>query len=167
MAHAPHAPMMANSPVIAVSGSGAAAPDEERVAHDVGRLLAERGAIVVTGGLGGVMEAASRGAKEAGGVTVGLLPDADPAAANQWVDVAIATGLGEGRNVLVARAAAAVIAIGGEFGTLSEIALALKLGRPVIGIGTWEITRSGLSLDPILRAKDAAHAVELAFERIG
>ena len=156
-----------SSPLIAVVGGGATGVEEESLAEEVGRLLAERGAIVVTGGLGGVMAAACRGAKEAGRLTIGLLPGADPATANEWVDVAIAPGMGEGRNVLVARAAAAVIAIGGEFGTLSEIALALKLGRPVIGIETWEMTRSGLSLDPILRAKDAAQAVELAFERIG
>lgn len=156
-----------SSPLVAVAGGGAASDGDERVAEEVGRRLAERGAVVVTGGLGGVMAAACRGAKEAGGLTIGLLPEADPATANEWVDVAIATGMGEGRNVLVARAAAAVIAIGGEFGTLSEIALALKLGRPVIGIETWEIARSGLSTDPILRAKDAAHAVDLAFERMG
>ncbi|MFY9586202.1 MAG: TIGR00725 family protein, partial [Actinomycetota bacterium] len=84
-----------------------------------------------------------------------------------WVTVAIATGMGEARNALVARAADAIIAVGGEFGTLSEIALALKLGRPVIGIDTWEMTRSGMTVDPILRARDAAHAVELAFARVG
>jgi uncharacterized protein (TIGR00725 family) len=155
------------TPIVAVVGGGAAGAGAERVAEDVGRELAQRGVIVLTGGLGGVMAAASRGAKEAGGTTVGLLPGEDRARANEWVDVAIATGLGEARNALVARAADAVIAVGGEFGTLSEIALALKLGRPVAGLDTWTINRSGLSMDPILRARDAAHAVELVLARIG
>jgi uncharacterized protein (TIGR00725 family) len=105
----------------------------------VGRELARRGAIVVCGGLGGAMEAACKGAKEAGGTTVGILPGGDRADANQWVDVAIPTGLGEGRNALVVRAADALIAVGGGYGTLSEIALALRRGTPVIGLSSWEI----------------------------
>jgi hypothetical protein len=105
----------------------------------VGRLVAERGAVVVCGGLGGTMEAACRGAKQAGGTTVGILPGLDRSQANPFVDVALPTGLGEARNVLVVRAADAVIAIGGGYGTLSEIALALKAGKRVIGLGTWEI----------------------------
>jgi uncharacterized protein (TIGR00725 family) len=105
----------------------------------VGRELARRGAIVVCGGLGGAMEAACKGAKEAGGTTVGILPGGDRADANQWVDVAIPTGLGEGRNALVVRAADALIAVGGGYGTLSEIALALRRGTRVIGLSTWEI----------------------------
>ena len=153
-------------PIVAVVGGGIADAGAESVAEEVGRLLAGRGAIVLTGGLGGVMAAASRGAAKAGGTTVGLLPGDDRAEANEWVAVSIATGLGEARNALVARAADAMIAVGGEFGTLSEIALALKLGRPVIGIDTWEIRRSGVTVDPILRAGDAAHAVELVFARI-
>jgi hypothetical protein len=93
---------------------------------------------VVTGGLGGAMEAASRGAKAAGGTTLGILPSADADDANEWVDVAVPTGLGEARNVLLVRAADALIAVAGEFGTLSEIALALKVGKPVVGLATWE-----------------------------
>ena len=108
-------------------------------AEQVGRELASRGVVLVCGGLGGVMEAACRGAKEAGGTTVGILPGTDRSAANPFVDVAIATGLGEGRNALVVRAADAVIAIGGGYGTLSEIALALKAEKRVVGLGTWEI----------------------------
>lgn len=153
-------------PIVAVVG-GMVEADAERVAEEVGRLLAERGAIVLTGGLGGVMAAASRGAARAGGTTVGLLPGDDRGDANEWVAVALATGMGEARNALIARAAEALIAVGGEFGTLSEIALALKLGRPVVGIDTWEIRRSGVTVDPILRARDAADAVELVFSRIG
>ena len=154
------------APVVAVVGGGIAEANVDAVAEEVGRLLAERGAIVLTGGLGGVMAAASRGAAKAGGTTVGLLPGDDRADANDGVQVAIATGMGEARNALVARAADALIAVGGEFGTLSEIALALKLGRPVVGIDTWELSRTGMSVDPILRARDAAHAVELALERV-
>jgi uncharacterized protein (TIGR00725 family) len=105
----------------------------------VGRLLARRGAVVVCGGLGGVMEAACRGASREGGTTVGVLPGLDRGAANPFVSVAVPTGLGEARNALVVRAADALIAVGGAYGTLSEIALALKAGKPVIGLGTWEI----------------------------
>jgi uncharacterized protein (TIGR00725 family) len=109
------------------------------VAEEVGRLLARRGAVLVCGGLGGVMEAACRGASREGGTTVGVLPGLDRGAANPFVSVAVATGLGEARNALVVRAADALIAVGGAYGTLSEIALALKAGKPVIGLGTWEI----------------------------
>jgi uncharacterized protein (TIGR00725 family) len=105
----------------------------------VGRELGARGAVLVCGGLGGVMEAACRGAKEAGGTTVGILPGTDRAAANPYVDVAIPSGLGEARNALVARTADALVAVGGGYGTLSEIALALKAGKRVVGIGSWEI----------------------------
>jgi uncharacterized protein (TIGR00725 family) len=122
-----------------VVGPGAASPEQEAVAEEVGRLLARRGAVVVCGGLGGVMEAACRGASREGGTTVGVLPGLDRGAANPFVSVAVATGLGEARNALVVRAADALIAVGGAYGTLSEIALALKAGKPVIGLGTWEI----------------------------
>ncbi len=151
---------------IAVVGSGSCGPDDARLAEEVGRRLAEVGALVVTGGLGGVMAAACRGAREAGGTTVGLLPGETRAEANDWVGVALPTGLGDGRNLLVVRAADAVIAIGGEYGTLSEIALALKGGRPVVGLGTWEVRRHGeTGSDPgIWRADDPASAVALAIE---
>jgi hypothetical protein len=109
--------------------------------------------VVVCGGLGGVMEAACRGAKEAGAVTVGILPGADRSAANRFVDAAIATGLGEARNALVVRAADAVVAIGGAYGTLSEIALALKAGKRVVGIGTWDI-------DGVVSVPDAEAAAD-------
>ncbi len=144
--------------------------DDARLAHDVGRLLAEAGAVVVCGGLGGVMEAACRGAKEAGGLTVGILPGYDRRAANRWVDVAIATGLGEARNTLVVRASDAVIAIGGEYGTLSEIAFALKLGRPVVGLSTWSLARTGGTPDTGLRraaAPEDAVSIALAAARGG
>jgi len=124
---------------VAVVGPGEATPAQEADAEEVGRLLAEHGAILVCGGLGGVMAAACRGALTAGGLTVGLLPGPDRAAANPWLSVAIPTGMGELRNGLVVRAADAVIAVGGGYGTLSEVALALKAGGTVIGLGGWDI----------------------------
>ena len=105
----------------------------------MGRELASRGAVLVCGGLGGVMEAACRGSKGGGGTTIGILPGTDRAAANPFVDFAIPTGLGEARNALVVRAADALIAVGGAYGTLSEIAFALKAGKPVAGLGTWDV----------------------------
>ncbi|HEX2849648.1 MAG TPA: TIGR00725 family protein [Acidimicrobiales bacterium] len=133
------APSLPAAPYVAVVGAAMASDDEVAEAFEVGRRLGAAGAVVVCGGLGGVMAAACRGAKDAGGTTVGILPGDDRAAANDFVDVAIATGLGEARNVLVVRAADALVAIGGEHGTLSEIAFALKIGRPVVGLGTWPI----------------------------
>ena len=120
-------------------GAHAATSPQLVAAEELGRLLARRGAIVVCGGLGGVMEAVCRGARQAGGTTVGILPGLDRAAANEHVSVAVATGLGEARNALVVRAADVLIAVGGAYGTLSEIAFALKAGKRVIGLDTWEI----------------------------
>jgi uncharacterized protein (TIGR00725 family) len=152
---------------VAVCGSGGAPPADLEAAEAVGRGLAERGALVVCGGLGGTMEAACRGAKSAGGTTVGILPGHDRAEANPYVDVAIPTGLGEARNALVVRAADALIAVGGEWGTLSEIALALRAGRRVVGLGTWELSKGGRPVDGIVAAGSPAEAVELALERQG
>ncbi len=149
---------------VAVVGPGDATPDQERVAEAVGRGLAERGTIVVCGGLGGVMAAACRGARSAGGTTVGLLPGRDRGAANEWVEIAIPTGLGELRNGLVVRAADALIAVGGGTGTLSEIALALKGGLPVVGLGTWDID----GIEPASQPDEAvARALELAGDGTG
>jgi uncharacterized protein (TIGR00725 family) len=147
---------------VAVVGAGSADARTAAVAEEVGRLVASRGAVVICGGLGGVMEAACRGAKSAGGATVGILPGIDRDEANSWVDVAIPTGLGEARNALVVRAADVLIAIGGEYGTLSEIALALKTGKPVVGVETWELARRGVPATDIVRASAPAEAVELA-----
>jgi uncharacterized protein (TIGR00725 family) len=130
---------MSRVPYIAVIGPGRASPEELQVAEEVGARLAALGAVVVTGGLGGVMEAASRGARSRRGRTVGILPGEDRDAANGWVEIALATGLGELRNGLLVRAVDAVVAIGGGHGTLSEIGLALRIGRPVVGVGTWEV----------------------------
>jgi uncharacterized protein (TIGR00725 family) len=126
-------------PYVAVVGPDEATAAEDECAEAVGRGLAIAGAYVVCGGLGGVMAAACRGASDAGGLSVGILPGTDRAAANEWVSVAIPTGLGELRNGLVVRAADVLIAVGGAHGTLSEIALALRTGVPVLGINTWEI----------------------------
>jgi uncharacterized protein (TIGR00725 family) len=130
---------MSRTPYIAVVGPGEASPEELHSAEEVGAGLAAAGAVVVSGGLGGVMEAACRGARSRRGRTLGILPGDDRDAANGWVELAVPTGMGELRNGLVVRAADAVVAIGGGHGTLSEIALALKLGRPVVGLGTWEV----------------------------
>jgi uncharacterized protein (TIGR00725 family) len=130
---------MSPTPYVAVVGPGEASPDELHAAEEIGAGLAAAGAVVVTGGLGGVMEAACRGARSRRGRTVGILPGDDRNAANGWVEIAIPTGLGELRNGLVVRAADAIVAVGGGHGTLSEVALALKLGRPVVGLGTWEV----------------------------
>ena len=142
-------------PYVAVVGPGNASEEQERLAEAVGRQLAEHGAIVVCGGLGGVMAAACRGAEAAGGISVGILPGNDRAEANRWATVAIPTGLGELRNGLVVRAADALVAVGGGHGTLSEIALALKTGVKVIGLASWDIS----GVHP---AADADEAVKLA-----
>jgi uncharacterized protein (TIGR00725 family) len=130
---------------VAVVGASDAAPEQLEQALAAGRRLAELGAVVVTGGRGGVMEAACRGAKEAGGRTLGILPGLDRTDANAFVDVAIPTGLGDMRNALVVRAADAIVAIGGAWGTLSEIAFARVEGKPVFGVGSWELGRDGVT----------------------
>jgi uncharacterized protein (TIGR00725 family) len=124
---------------VAVIGPSDATEEQISIARAVGAGLAREGAIVVTGGRGGVMAAASRGAAEAGGAAVGILPGTSREEANEWVTVAIPTGLGELRNGLVVRSADAVVAVGGAYGTLAEIALALERGIPVIGLETWQI----------------------------
>jgi uncharacterized protein (TIGR00725 family) len=149
---------------VAVIGGSEAAPDELATAEVLGRLIANEGWILVCGGLGGVMEAAARGCAAEGGTAIGILPGDDRRAANPHVLVSIPTGMGEARNALVARAADVVIALGGEFGTLSEIALALKMGKPVIGIGTWSLGVDDRP-DPILRADTAEDAIAIARAR--
>jgi uncharacterized protein (TIGR00725 family) len=139
---------VAATPYIAVVGSGEADDQQAWLAEEVGAALGEAGAVLVTGGLGGVMEAACRGAKSRRGRTLGLLPGTDRAAANGWVDIAVTTGLGELRNGLIVRSADAVVAIGGGSGTLSEIAFALKTGTPVIGLSTWDIEGMVQATDP-------------------
>jgi uncharacterized protein (TIGR00725 family) len=148
---------------IAVVGGSEPTASEIAAAEVVGATLASAGAVVVCGGLEGVMAAACRGAKARGGLTVGVLPGTDRSVANPWVDVAIPTGMGEGRNALVVRSGAVVIAVGGEYGTLSEIALALRAGIPVIGVSTWSLTRpSGARDTGIVPIDDAAEAATVA-----
>jgi|ERR671925_730240 uncharacterized protein (TIGR00725 family) len=157
-------PAVTDGPYISVIGAGLASEDETAAAEEIGRLLADAGAILVCGGLGGVMDAAARGCEGGGGTSVGILPGDDRSSGSPHLTVRIATGLGEARNAIVARAADAVIAVGGEFGTLSEIAFALKMGRPVIGLGTWALDLEGLPGDPLQRAADPVDAVAKALE---
>jgi hypothetical protein len=144
---------------VAVVGPGEATADESDAAEQVGAGLARAGAVVVCGGLGGVMAAACRGAYDAGGMTIAILPGPDRGAANQWARVVIPTGMGEMRNALVVRAADAVIAVGGGYGTLSEVALALKTGVPVVGLNPW-------SIDGIVEVGSPRDAVQAALARV-
>jgi len=118
-------------------------PSHQSLAEEVGRLIAREGYLLICGGLSGVMEAACRGAKSAGGQTVGILLGTEAREANSFVDIAIATGLGQARNIIIALTSDALIAIGGGFGTLAELGHALRLGRPVIGLRTWDVSRAG------------------------
>lgn len=143
---------------IAVIGSGA---EWERAAEEVGRLLGERGCVVVTGGLGEVMAAAHRGAKGAGATTIAVLPGESRAAANPWADHVVVTGIGHARNLAVAASGDAVIAVGGSYGTIAEMALALRLGRRVIAL------EGAPLVEGVARAASAAEAVELALRDLG
>ena len=145
--------------IVGVIGAGRADEKLLKVAEEVGRLLAKEGVIVITGGLGGVMEAVSRGAFLEEGITVGILPTLRKEDANPYVKIPISTGLGEMRNSLIVRASDILIAIGGEYGTLSEIAFALKTGKKVVGIKTWNIRG-------IINAKSAQEAVKIALNSI-
>ena len=142
---------------VSVVGSG---PEHEANAEEVGRLLAGRGATVVTGGLGEVMAAAARGAKGAGGTTIGILPGETRADANPWLDHVVVTGIGHGRNLAVVASGDAVIAVGGRYGTLAEIGFALTLGRPVV------VLEPGWEVDGAQRARTPAEAVELALAAV-
>ena len=142
---------------VAVIGSGI---EHEQLAEEVGRLLAERGCTVVTGGRGEVMAAAARGAKGAGGTTIGILPGETRAGANEWVDHVVVTGIGHGRNLAVVASGDAVIAVGGRWGTLAEIGFARVLGRPVV------ILEPGWELEGVPRAASAEEAVDRALAQI-
>jgi hypothetical protein len=144
---------------IAVVGGQLCTDDEARTAYEVGRLLAQAGSVLICGGLTGVMEAACKGAKEAGGTTIGILPGPFRSDANPYVDYAIATDMGQARNAIIVRTSDAVIAIGGEYGTLSEIAMALKMGKRVVAISSWDIANRGVVDDKILRADSPEGAV--------
>ncbi len=147
---------MAESPTIAVVGASSVDPRTRRLAREVGRELGTRGATLICGGLGGVMEGAAQGAYEAGAQTVGILPGYDRRAANRFIRVPIATGLGEARNLIVVASAQAVVALKGEGGTLSEIGFALKLGRPVVALDAWG------EIEGVHHAHSPPEAAELA-----
>jgi uncharacterized protein (TIGR00725 family) len=151
---------------VAVVGGSNCSAEESRLAYEVGAAIASRGGTVICGGGSGIMEAASRGAKETGGIVIGILPGESPHEGNSYLTAAIATGIGEARNAIIARTADAVIAVGGEYGTLSEIALALKMNKPVIGIKSWQLTPPLPIESSIIVAATASEAAELAFSSI-
>jgi uncharacterized protein (TIGR00725 family) len=155
--------------LVAVVGAGGLVPehcdaDVAAQAEAVGRALAEAGAAIVCGGREGVMEAACRGAKSAGGTTIGILPGVDRCAANPYIDLPIVTGMGQARNLIVVYSSQAVVAVDGSYGTLSEIAHALKAGIPVVGLGTWGLASGGREVDAIHRVSDPEEAARVAVE---
>jgi len=148
---------MKRKKIIGLIGGGVCTPDIEEAAERVGRGIAERGGILICGGLGGVMEAGCRGAKKAGGMTIGILPEMNQKDANKYVDIPIPTGVGYARNIIIVNTSDSVIAVNGKFGTLSEIAFCLQFGVPVIGLFSWEIDPS------IIIASTPEQAVDIAF----
>ena len=146
---------------VAVVGSGVATDELYEKAREVGRLIAERGATVVCGGLSGVMEAAARGATEAGGMVIGILPDEDRRRQNGYLTYSVATGVGQARNLAVVCSGDVVIAVGGEYGTLSEIGLARKVGRPVVVLEGWDVG------EHVSAASSPKEAIEAAFRLLG
>ena len=143
--------------LIGVIGASRCSAEIAELAEAVGREIGRRGAVLVCGGLGGVMEFASKGAKEAGGLTIGILPGTSKEEANCHIDIPIVTGMGHARNIVIAHSSDSIIAISGEHGTLSEIAIGLKLEKTVIGLNTWDI-------EGVLRAKTAAEALDKAMK---
>ena len=152
--------------IIAVIGGGEVPPEIAAIAEEVGREIARHGAALVCGGLGGVMEAACRGAASEGGLTIGILPGENRQSANPYVVIPIVTGIGYARNMAVAKTARAVIAIDGSYGTLTEIGFALQSGIPVIGLGTWSIASGGIEDKNIIRVDNPKEAVAKAMELI-
>ena len=147
---------------IAVIGGSQCSKREARLAEEVRRELARRGGILVCGGLGGIMKAACKGASSGGGTTIGILPGDSSQTANPYVQIPIVTGLGEARNVIVVKSVQAVIAIGGSYGTLSEISHALRNSVPVIGLNTWSLARNGRQDKSIIPAQSPVEAVDKA-----
>jgi len=146
--------------IIGVIGSSSCSMSVSEIAFMIGMEIARRDAMLLCGGMGGVMESACKGAKEGGGITIGILPGDNKESANAYVDIPIVTGIGEARNVIIAHSADAIIAIAGRYGTLSEIAFALRFDVPVVGIATWNIDI------PILKAKNPKQAVDMALSAI-
>jgi len=147
--------------VIGVIGAGSCSGKDRELAEAVGRHIATTGNLLVCGGLGGVMEAAAKGAKDAGGVTIGILPGDNKDAANRYIDVAIATGMGEARNIIIIKTSDAVIALPGKYGTLSEMAFAMKIGKPIVSLSNWEIS------EDIFKTDDPETAVNKALDLMG
>jgi len=152
---------------IAVIGGSQCSKEEARLAEEVGREIARQGAILVCGGLGGVMEAACKGAQSEDGMTIGILPGEIRQAANPYVQIPIVTGIGHARNVAVVKSSQAVIAIGGSYGTLSEISHALQSGIPVIGLNTWSLSRNNRPDNSIISAQNPTEAVNKAISLAG
>ena len=153
-------------PRIGVMGPGSCLPDVYALAREVGYCIAQKGAILICGGRGGVMEASARGAREGGGITVGILPGDSASEANPYIDIPVVTGLGNARNAINVLTSQAIIAIHGSYGTLSEIALALKCGTPIIGLSTWELISPGAAALPITLARTPEEAVNAALTSI-
>jgi uncharacterized protein (TIGR00725 family) len=145
---------------VGVIGAGTCSKKICNTAEEVGKYIAKSGATLVCGGLGGVMEGAAKGARENGGVTIGIIPGDSREEANPYIDFPIVTGFGEARNLVVIRSSDVVIALPGKYGSLSELAFCLKLEKPVISLGTWDVS------ERIIKAKDAKEAVKLALEQI-
>ncbi len=148
--------------MVAVIGAAECSPEVAAQAREIGQELGRRGVVLICGGRGGVMEAACQGAKAEGGLTVGILPGNDRSEANPFVDLPIVTGLGNARNAVVVRSADAVIALAGGYGTLSEIGLAFKMGKPVVGLDTWELARNGQPVQDMIVARTPRQAVAWA-----
>lgn len=149
---------------IGVIGESATDQDGSQMAFEVGRLIAKSGAALVCGGLSGIMEHAARGAKSEQGLTIGILPGAGRGDANPYIDISIPTGLGEARNIIVVRCSDAIVAIGGHYGTLSEIAFALKFQKPLVGLRTWELRHNAAGGNEIRCVETPQEAVEALFQ---
>jgi uncharacterized protein (TIGR00725 family) len=152
--------------IIGVIGGDECSAEMARIAEEVGAELARRNCIVICGGRGGVMEAACKGAREAGGFTIGVLPGPDRSEANKYVSVPIVTNMGEARNAIIVLSSQGIIALDGSYGTLSEIALALKRGIPIVGIKTWSLALDETKEESVLEAATAAEAVAMLLGRI-
>ena len=148
--------------IISVIGDGNPTEKISLLAEEVGTLLAKKGILIVCGGLGGVMESVCRGAKKHGGTTIGIIPGIKASEANQWVDIPICTGISQARNVIIATTGDAIIAVGGKYGTLSEISHALSINKPVIGLNTWNLSQNKNIKPSIIQAQNPADAVNLA-----
>ena len=154
--------MITKKRFIAIIGGSQCTAQEAKLAKEVGRGLAKRGAILVCGGLGGIMEAACKGASLEGGLTIGILPGGNRQTANPYIQIPIVTNLGEARNVVIVKSAQAVIAIGGGYGTLSEIGHALRNGLPIVGLNTWRLSRNDQPDNSIIPAQNPSEAVDIA-----